>query len=77
MLGTFRHTVAAMPAALLEVQHLRPEALAFGIVAPPASKRTSFEEDGSPDARPIMRGKAHDVEDYGSQFAGALGVGVV
>jgi hypothetical protein len=49
-------------AALFEVEAVGLEALAFGVMAPPAGKGATFEEDHGADARPVMRGEAHDVE---------------
>jgi hypothetical protein len=63
-----------MTAALLEIQQLGLQPLTFGIMAPPAGERTTFKEDGGTDARPILRGKPHDVEDHGGGFGGVFGL---
>jgi hypothetical protein len=49
-------------AALFEVEAVGQEALAFGVVAPPAGQGATFEEDHSADARPVMGGEAHYIE---------------
>jgi hypothetical protein len=49
-------------AALGEVEAVGLEALAFRVVAPPAGKGATFEEDDGADAGPVMRSEAHDVE---------------
>jgi hypothetical protein len=61
-------------APLLEIQQLGLQPLTFGIMAPPAGKRTTFEEDGGADAGPILRGKPHDVENHGGGFSGVFGL---
>jgi hypothetical protein len=43
-------------------KQLRPGIATFRIVAPPAGKGTTLEEDGGPDARPIVHGVMTNVE---------------
>ena len=62
-LRTGGETIAAMPATLLEIQHLGAVTLALGIVTPPAGERAALEKDRGADTGPIVRGKPHDVED--------------
>jgi hypothetical protein len=44
------------------VQFLYLPGHAFGVVAPDAGQGAAFEEKGDPDARPVIEGKALDVE---------------
>jgi hypothetical protein len=63
-----------MTAPLLEIQQLGLQPLTFGIMAPPAGERAALEKDGGADSGPILRGKAHDVEDHGGGWGSVFGL---
>jgi hypothetical protein len=63
-----------MAAPLLEIQQLGLQPLTFGIVAPPAGERTTFEKDGGTDSRPILGGKPHDIENHRAGLGGIFGL---
>jgi hypothetical protein len=46
------------------LQQFRRWGLRFGVVAPPAAKRTAFQEDGGAQARAVVQGEGADLEDY-------------
>ena len=74
VLRTGGNAIAAMAAPLLEIQQLGLQPLTFGIMAPPAGERTTFEEDGGADSGSILRGKPHDIEDHGGGFGSVFGL---
>src|SRR5208337_4171745 len=55
-------TFSTTDAALRGKHHFGRWHLAFGVVAPEAAKRTPLEEDSGANARPVIHGKPHEVE---------------
>jgi hypothetical protein len=58
-----RYARAAADAAVFPQHQLGRHDLALGVVTPPAAQRTSLEENGGPNPRPIVDGELFDVED--------------
>ena len=62
------YAAEASNAPLFPVNDLRYWKLPFRVVAPPAMKRTPFEEYGSPDAWAVVRGKSYYVKNCSSSL---------
>jgi hypothetical protein len=67
-MGANPDAVSAAHAAVLEEHQVWLGALALRIVAPPARQGTPFEKDGGSNARAVVQGIAHDVEEEARRF---------
>ena len=62
------YAAEASDASLFPVNKLGCWRLPFGVVAPPAMKRTSFEEHGRPDTWPVVCGEFYYIKNCSSSL---------
>ena len=68
MVGACFYAAVASDASLFPVNLLRSWKLSFRVMAPPAMKRTSLEEDGRPDTWAVVRGIFHYIKNRSSSL---------
>jgi hypothetical protein len=66
------YAAEASDASLFPVNELRYWKLPLRVVAPPAMKGTSLEEDGRPDTWAVVRGKFYYIKNRSSSLFGTI-----